>query len=91
MVTLTEEPAGTALLTVRDDGPGVPAPDVERVFERFVRLDPARSAGDGVGLGLSIARDLVERHGGTLRLVAPDPATPGARFVLTLPALHRPG
>ncbi|MFL6204495.1 MAG: sensor histidine kinase [Acidimicrobiales bacterium] len=71
------------VLAVEDDGPGVPAADRERVFERFGRVDAARSVGSGgTGLGLAIARDLAEAHGGTLTL----DATAGARFVLTLPA-----
>jgi signal transduction histidine kinase len=83
-VTLCEEPAGWAELVVSDDGPGVPAADRDRVFERFTRLDEARSAGDGgAGLGLAIARDIAERHGGSVAL-EPDGA-PGARFVLRLP------
>lgn len=75
---------GAAVLTVEDDGPGVPAADRERIFERFARVDEARTAGGGVGLGLSIARDVVERHGGTLVLDA-DPPPPGARFRLAVP------
>ena len=73
-----------AVLEVEDDGPGVPAADRERVFERFVRLDAsrARSSG-GAGLGLAIAREIARRHGG--ELTATDGAT-GARFVLSLPA-----
>jgi signal transduction histidine kinase len=70
-----------AVLEVSDDGPGVPADQRERVFERFVRLDDARSRDDGgAGLGLAIARDVAVRHGGTLTL------EDGARFVLRLPA-----
>ena len=52
-----------------DTGPGIPAEDRERVFERFVRLDPARGAG-GAGLGLAIARWVAEAHGGAVRIVA---------------------
>jgi signal transduction histidine kinase len=83
-VTLSAGPAGAAVLTVADDGPGIPAADAERVFERFTRLDDARGTRDGgAGLGLSIARDIAERHGGSLTL---DPAaTGGARFVVWLP------
>jgi signal transduction histidine kinase len=84
-VTLREEPGGWAELVVADDGPGVPPVDHERMFERFTRLDEARSARDGgAGLGLAIARDIAERHGGSVA-IDPDGA-PGARFVLRLPA-----
>jgi signal transduction histidine kinase len=54
-------------VTVIDGGPGVPAAERERIFERFARLDPARGRG-GSGLGLAIARELVEAAGGTLEL-----------------------
>ena len=57
------------LLAVEDDGQGIPAADRERVFERFGRLDDARSSGDGVGLGLAVVRRIVERHVGTVRVV----------------------
>lgn len=71
------------VLTVHDDGPGVPPQDAERVFERFVRLDHARSRDHGgAGLGLAIARDLAHRHRGTLALA---PRTLGACFELRLP------
>lgn len=61
-----------ALVEVRDTGPGIPEDELERVFERFYRLDPARSREPfpgGTGLGLSIARRLAEAHGGSLRLL----------------------
>jgi signal transduction histidine kinase len=83
-VTLRAED-GDAVLTVADNGPGIPAEARESVFERFTRLDDARSAdGGGAGLGLAIARDITERHGGSLVLGAPDGS--GACFALTLPA-----
>ncbi|MGC0386588.1 sensor histidine kinase [Streptomyces sp. SAI-129] len=76
------------VLTVHDDGPGVPPADAERIFERFVRLDDARSRDHGgTGLGLAIARDLAHRHGGTLALT---PRTLGACFELRLPRAPRP-
>lgn len=75
------------VLTVRDDGPGVPAADQERIFERFTRLDEARARPTGgTGLGLAIARDLATRIGGDLSLAA-QPHGSGACFVLTLPAV----
>jgi signal transduction histidine kinase len=61
-VELSAPEDGWLMLTVRDDGPGLPAATEERVFDRFVSLDGA----DGVGLGLPIARALVETQHGTL-------------------------
>ncbi|MGW2124142.1 sensor histidine kinase [Streptomyces sp. NPDC001758] len=73
-----------AVLAVADDGDGVAEADRERIFERFVRLDAARSRDDGgAGLGLAIARDVAVRHGGTLTAGAA-PAG-GALFELRLP------
>ncbi|MGB8404989.1 MAG: ATP-binding protein [Mycobacterium sp.] len=58
---------GTAELLVSDDGPGIPAADRDRVFDRFVRLDSARSrSGGGTGLGLSIVAEIVSAHGGSV-------------------------
>ncbi len=73
-----------AVIEVADDGAGVPEADRERIFRRFVRLDDARSRDDGgAGLGLAIARDVAERHGGTLTVGrAPEG---GALFTVRLP------
>jgi signal transduction histidine kinase len=71
-------------LEVSDDGPGIPADDLERVFERFYRSDRARSAdAGGAGLGLAIARWIVELHGGTIRAAHADPH--GCRIIVELP------
>lgn len=77
------ESNGHAVLTVADDGPGIPAGEAKRVFERFTRLDPARHSDGGVGLGLAIAREIVTSHGGTI-VVDPE-YDAGARLVVTLP------
>jgi signal transduction histidine kinase len=78
------EDGDVAVLVVADDGSGIPPDQAEWVFGRFTRLDPARAgATGGTGLGLAIARDIVERHGGT---IAVDTGTAaGARMVVTLP------
>lgn len=74
-----------AYLSVADDGPGVPADRAGRIFERFGRVDDARSVdAGGTGLGLSIARDIAEQHGG--QLVLENPGQRGAIFRVTLPA-----
>jgi signal transduction histidine kinase len=76
---------GDVMLTVEDDGDGIPEHDRDRVFERFVRLDDSRSRGSGgSGLGLAIVREIVARHGGTVRI--DESALGGARFVVRLPA-----
>ncbi|SCX57249.1 Signal transduction histidine kinase [Klenkia marina] len=72
----------TALLVVTDDGPGVPADQRERIFDRLVRLDAARVRDGGAGLGLPIARALARAHGGDVVCL---PAERGARFRVQLP------
>ena len=75
-----------ALLTVTDSGEGLETSELERVFERFYRTDTARSRDrGGSGIGLTIARALIEAHGGTLRAESDGPGT-GSRFVCSLPA-----
>jgi signal transduction histidine kinase len=75
---------GWAVLVVSDDGPGIPAEDIERVFGRFSRLDNARNrtGEEGAGLGLAIVRSTAEAHGGSVSL---SDAEPGLRAVVRLP------
>jgi signal transduction histidine kinase len=82
-VTLSSE-GDWARLTVADDGPGIRPEERERVFERFYRSDRARS-GQGAGLGLSIARWIVEQHRG--RILAGDSGDGGAAMYVDLPVL----
>lgn len=70
---------GVLLVSVRDDGPGVPAADRDRLFEPFFTT---RRASGGAGLGLAIARSLIEGHGGRLVLID---TSAGARFEFSLP------
>ena len=69
---------GKTTIEVADEGPGIPAEEAERVFERFHRVDAARAARDGgTGLGLAIARWIVDAHGGTIAVRAREPAGAG--------------
>ena len=95
-LSLTRD-AAHALITVVDDGRGIPEADRKRVFDRFTRLDDARARdAGGTGLGLAIVRELVRRHDGQVRLLD---AHPGVRAEVRLPLsapgeageLHEPG
>jgi signal transduction histidine kinase len=70
---------GAALVEVRDDGPGFPPEDTERIFDKFYRA----GSGPGAGLGLAIARAIVTAHGGRIWAEALKPH--GAAFRFTLP------
>ncbi|KAB8187997.1 ATP-binding protein [Microbispora catharanthi] len=77
--------AGSAVITVQDDGAGIAPQDRERVFEPFVRLDDGRrKEPGGSGLGLAISRDIAHTHHGTLTV---EDSPRGARFVLWLPLI----
>lgn len=79
-------PTGSEMVrvAVADSGPGIQSEDLARVFDRFFRADPSRArATGGVGLGLTIAEQLVEAHGGTIHVESIVPT--GARFVFELP------
>jgi signal transduction histidine kinase len=74
-----------ALITIDDEGPGIPQQSMPRVFEPFFRVDPARrKSGPGAGLGLAIAKEIVERHGGKLTLQNRSPK--GLRQKIIFPA-----
>ncbi|MEL7430882.1 MAG: ATP-binding protein, partial [Pseudomonadota bacterium] len=74
------------LMIVEDNGPGINAEDVDRIFERFY-TDRADTDGFGQnsGLGLSISRQIIEAHGGTIHAENRTGATTGARFIVKLP------
>ncbi|MEO8265989.1 MAG: HAMP domain-containing sensor histidine kinase [Ilumatobacteraceae bacterium] len=75
---------GTVRLTVADDGPGIPPADRQYIFERFVRLDTARTRDSGgAGLGLAIVHDVVTNHNGTISITDTHPH--GATFTVNLP------
>ena len=82
-----EDGATQVLLRVVDDGVGLAPGSEERVFEPFVKLDPARGHGVGYGLGLDLCRRIVALHGGSIRLVPMRPR--GTEAVVTLP--RQPG
>jgi signal transduction histidine kinase len=87
--TLSERD-GVVTLAVADDGPGIPEADRRRIFERFTRLDDARSADDaGAGLGLAIVAGITARHRGSVA-VDDDPVLGGARFVVRFPTSPTP-
>ncbi len=74
-------------ITVTDDGPGIPEPELERVFEPFYRGDQSRTDGsDGFGLGLSLVRSIVETHGGQVTLANNSPIGLSVRLFLPFPA-----
>jgi signal transduction histidine kinase len=76
----------SALLSVSDTGIGIPPADQERVFERFYRVDKARSRTQGgTGLGLAIVKHIVENHGG--HVTVRSEVGQGSTFSVTLPAL----
>jgi len=83
VILSAREDGSFVCFSVQDKGAGIPADDLERIFERFYKADPARSSG-GTGLGLSISRHLVEAHGG--RIWAESVEGRGSTFFFTIPA-----
>jgi signal transduction histidine kinase len=84
-VTVRAMPApGGVRIEVSDEGAGVPSDQVDRIFDRFYRIDAARESGaGGAGLGLAIARSIAELHGGSIRAESATPS--GCRMIVDLP------
>jgi two-component system phosphate regulon sensor histidine kinase PhoR len=74
--------------SVEDQGAGIPAADLPRIFERFYKADRARRKGGGTGLGLAIARHIVEGHGGEIRVTSVEGR--GSTFTFTIPVATGP-
>jgi signal transduction histidine kinase len=88
-VGLSVAPApGGVLFEVTDQGPGIPPEERERVFERFHQLASARPRSDGVGLGLSISREIVRAHGG--KIAVDEAPGGGARFRVRIRSRKKP-
>jgi signal transduction histidine kinase/CheY-like chemotaxis protein len=84
-LTLARIDAGTAAVSVRDDGVGIPTDLLDRVFDMFAQLDRSHTQlGGGLGIGLTLVRRLVEMHGGTVAARSAGPGT-GSEFVVRLP------
>ena len=89
MVVTTGVQGGEAFLAVEDHGPGIPADELPRVFERFYRVDRARSSRTGgTGLGLAIADEIARAHGGRIEVKSEEGT--GTTFVLRLRVLDTP-
>jgi two-component system sensor histidine kinase ChvG len=90
-IEISLEPVGKAIvLAIADNGPGIPAEKADRIFERFYTDRPeSQGFGQNSGLGLSISRQIVEAHGGTISASNREDALSGAVFTIVLPAMVR--
>jgi signal transduction histidine kinase len=76
------------VIQVEDTGPRIAAPDLPRILERFYRAEPSAGQRPGTGIGLAVAKECVELHGGTIQ--AENRAEGGARFTMRLPLTPAP-
>jgi len=74
---------GGVEITVKDTGPGIPPEDLQRIFERFYQVDKSRARPSGAGLGLTITKEIVEAHNGSIR--AESVVGLGTKFIVRLP------
>ena len=81
-----EARAGRVVVTIEDEGRGIPPADLGRVFEKFTRLGTGDGRPAGTGLGLAIAKGVIEAMGGTVRAESPVRTGHGTRIVIDLPA-----
>jgi len=79
------EDRGNVVISIEDEGRGIPATELERVFERFRRMEEASDRGKGAGLGLTIAKGFVEAMGGRIAAASPIHEGRGARILISLP------
>jgi len=93
LVELSREPrGGPFVVTIDDEGPGIPEENLESIFERFYSERPIEHFGQHSGLGLSICRQIMETYGGSIAATnrrAPDGKILGARFTIRVPAANR--
>ena len=85
-VSVSGNDKGEAILSVSDTGPGIDAKDLSKIFDRFYRGDLSRNPGKGFGLGLTLAKEIVEAHGG--RIIVDSQPGYGSIFSILLPSKH---
>ena len=79
------EDRGNVVISIEDEGRGIPTPELERVFERFRRMEEATDRGKGAGLGLAISKGFVEAMGGRIAAASPIHEGRGTRILISLP------